>query len=397
MKNQWINLFAGTLRVKVTGKGIERFLNQLTRSGILIWNVKRHGTEAVTFQINVQDAKKLRVPARSSQCKIRFIERAGGPFFLRRIWTNSGFLVGAAAFLIILMFLSNMVWGIEIRGASPAIEHQIRKELADMGVKHGSLQFTIKNVDLLQRDLTDKVKEITWVGVELRGTTYHFQVVEKEEPEKQQAYTPQHLVAAKKATIVKMFVEEGESMVQLNDVVQPGQLLVSGLIGKEEEKKPVPARGEILGETWYKSLVELPLQSTFQVFSGNEARKYQLQLGKLSIPVWGFKKHGYNEFESEESMHQIKFLKWKLPIAFVAKTIREREEVTRTYTKAEAIKSARELARKDIKKIIPEDAKIKGEEILHQSIKNGKVRMSIHFQIIEDIAKGQPIIQGDEE
>jgi similar to stage IV sporulation protein len=397
MKNRWISLFTGILRVKVTGKGIERFLNQLTRNGILIWNVKRHGTEAVTFQINLQDVKKLRVPARSSQCKIRFIERAGGPFFLRRIWTNSGFLLGGAAFLVILMFLSNMVWGIEVRGASPAVEHQIRKELAGMGVKIGKPQFTIKNVDILQRDLTDKVKEITWVGVELRGTTYHFQVVEKEEPEKPKTYSPQHLVATKKATIVKMFVEEGESVVQLNEVVQPGQLLVSGLIGKEEEKKAVPARGEILGETWYKSLVELPLESTFQVFSGNEFRKYQLQFGKLELPVWGFGKHGYSEFESEEYRHQIKFLKWGLPITFVATTIREREEITRTYTKSEAIKSARELARKDIKKIIPEDAKIKGEEILHQSIKNGKVRMSIHFQIIEDIVKGQPIIQGDEE
>jgi similar to stage IV sporulation protein len=71
--------------------------------------------------------------------------------------------------------------------------------------------------------------------------------------------------------------------------------------------------------------------------------------------------------------------------------------VSRTYNKDEAIKSAKDLARKDIKNRIPEDAIIKGEEILHQSIKNGKVRLSIHFQIIEDIAKAQPIIQGDED
>ncbi len=397
MKNQWLDVISGVVRVKVMGKGIERFLNQLTRSGIRVWNVKRHGTEAVTFQIKLVDVKKIRVPARSSECSIRFIERAGGPFFLRKLWTNSGFLFGAVAFFIILMFLSNMVWGIEIKGASPATEHQIRKELTKMGVKIGKLQFMMDNVDAIQRDLTDNVKALTWVGVELKGTTYHFQVVEKEEPDKPKVYGPQNLVSTKKALIVKMFVEEGEQVVQLNDYVQPGQLLVSGLIGKEEEKQPVPARGEILGETWYKSRVELPLQTTFQVFNGNEKRKFYFKIAKKMIPFWGFGKHQFKEYETESSDHSLKLLKWELPVTIVNETIREKEEVSRTYNKDEAIKSAKDLARKDIKNRIPEDAIIKGEEILHQSIKNGKVRLSIHFQIIEDIAKAQPIIQGDED
>ncbi|MBM4762335.1 sporulation protein YqfD [Bacillus sp. B15-48] len=397
MKNQWLNFFVGIVRVKVTGRGIERYLNQLTRSGILIWNVKKHGEDVITFHIKAVDVKKLRGPARKSEVKVRFIERVGGPFFLRRMWTNSGFLAGTLAFIVIIMVLSNMVWGIEINGASPATEHQIRKELKEMGIIIGKPQFTLDNVDVIQRELTDNVKALTWVGVELRGTIYHFQVVEKEDPDKPKTYEAQNLVATKKATIVRMFVEEGEKVVAINDTVQPGQLLVSGLIGKEDEKKAVAARGEILGETWYKSQVELPLETTFQVFSGEEKRKYSLNVGELSIPFWGFNKHEYKEFEMEETTQQLKMLSWELPLAMTKKTIREREEVNRNYTKEEAIERAINLARKDIKNQLPEDATIKGEEILHQSLNNGKVKLSILFQIIEDIAKSQPIIQGDED
>ncbi|MCM3586289.1 sporulation protein YqfD [Mesobacillus maritimus] len=396
MKNQWISGLVGIVRVKVTGKGVERFLNQLTRNEILIWNVKRHGTEAITFQIKLSDVKKVRGPARQSECKIRFIERAGGPFFLQRLWTNSGFVLGGVAFFALILFLSNMVWGIEIKGASPATEYQIRKELKEMGVKIGKPQFTIENVDVIQRELTDQVKALTWVGVELRGTTYHFQVVEKEEPEKPKIYDAQNLVATKKATIVKMFVEEGEKVVSIHDHVKPGQLLVSGLIGKEDEKQKVAARGEILGETWYKSQVELPLESTFQVFSGEEKRKFYLDISGAEIPIWGFGKHEFQEYEEELNTHQLKIFKWKTPIAVTTKTIREREEVNRSYSEKEAVKRAMDLARKDIKNQLPEDAIVKGEEILHQSINNGKVKLSILFQIIEDIAKSQPIIQGDE-
>ncbi|MEH7885456.1 sporulation protein YqfD [Bacillus sp. JJ1609] len=395
MKNQWIHIFSGTVKVKLTGKGIERFLNQLTRNGVSIWNVRKHGSEAVTFYVNLQDVKKLRIPARDSQCKIRFLERAGGPFFLRRLWTNSGFLLGACLFFALIMVLSNMVWGIEIKGASPATEHQIRKELDKMGISVGKLQFSIDNVESIQRVLTDQIGALTWIGVELKGTTYHFQVVEKSEPKKAEAIGPRHLVAKRKAAIVKIFVEKGEPVVKVNDYVLPGQLLVSGLYGKEDDLKSVAASGEILGETWYSTKVELPLKSTFQVFNGNEKRKYALKIVGKVLPVWGFGKPEFSEYETEVNEQRVKFFKWSLPLTVEKKTLREREQVTRIYTKQEAIESAKELARKDIKKHLPENAIIKGEKILHQSFENDKVNLITHFTIIEDIAVGLPISQGD--
>ena len=71
-----------------------------------------------------------------------------------------------------------------------------------------------------------------------------------------------------------MFVEEGQKVVNIHDSVAEGQILVSGLIGKEGETIEVPAKGKIWGETWYKSDVELPIKSNFKVYNGNEQRKY---------------------------------------------------------------------------------------------------------------------------
>ena len=39
-----------------------------------------------------------------------------------------------------------------------------------------------------------------------------------------------------------MFVEKGQSIVNVNDYVGKGQLLVSGLIGKEDKQEIVSAR-----------------------------------------------------------------------------------------------------------------------------------------------------------
>lgn len=397
MKNHWIEFYTGIVTVRVSGKGIERFINKLLRTGLTIWNVKRHGTETVSFNVKLKDISPLRRAARKSGCTIRFQKRTGIPFLFKKLIRNSGILIGAALFFMTILFLSNMVWGVEIKGADPATEYQIRKELDKMGIKTGKLQFFIDDVETIQRNLTNNIQVLTWVGVELNGTTYHLQVVEKNEPAKPEQSGPQHLVAKKEAVITHIFVEKGKTLVNIHDHVNEGQLLVSGLIGKEGQIEQVSAKGEITGETWYKSYVELPLKSTFQVFNGNIKSKYYIKISDLSIPIWGFGKPKFTEYEIEEKVHTIRFFKWELPAAFVNSTYREREQVTRIYSNKEAVNEAKEVAIRDIKNSLPEDAMIKGEKVLHQAIENGKVKLSIHFQIIENIAVGQPIIQGDEE
>lgn len=397
MKNRWIIFFSGIITVKISGKGLERLLNTLIRNGLFIWQVRRQGVESITFKMKLSDVKEFRKYIRGSGCKVTFYKREGFPFLMKRLLHNSGFLAGSILFVLVILLLSNMIWGIQVKGADPATEYKIQKELDKMGVKVGKLQFFVDNVESIQRQLTDNVEEITWVGVELQGTTYHLQVVEKNEPKQPEYLSPQNLVANKKAVIVDMFVEEGQAVVDIHDSVEKGQLLVSGLIGKEGQNVQVPAKGKVWGETWYRSDVELPLKSTFQVFNGNEKRKYYLKIADFRIPIWGFGKIEYKEYETESNVKAIQFLKWKLPLSFINETHRDKEVETRIYSKEEAFQVAKEMAKLDIKNRLSEDSKIKGEKILHQSLDNGKVSLSIHFQIIENIAEGQPIIQGESE
>lgn len=397
MKNQWTEFYSGIVTVKLSGRGIERFINKLIRNDISVWNVKRHGAETVFFYMKLKDVKKLRLLARDSGCSITFQHRIGLPFLFKKLLRNSGLLIGAFLFMFVILFLSNMVWRVEINGANPETEYKIQKQLDKMGIKTGKLQFFIDDVETIQRQLTNNIQVITWVGVEIKGTTFHLQVVEKKEPEQPEEFGPRHLVAKKEAIVTKIFVEKGNKLVNIHDHVVPGQMLVSGIIGKGEQTELVSSKGEILGETWYKSIVELPLTSTFQVFNGNEKRKYSIGFGSVNIPIWGFGKPKFSESKVESSKHELRFLKWVLPVSFVNTTIRESEQETRIYSNEEAIKVAKEIARKDIKSKLSEDAKIKGEKVLHAVIENGKVKLSIHFQIIENIAEGQPIIQGDEE
>lgn len=395
MKNQWITFFSGRVLVKVNGKGIERFLNRMAHSGLSIWTVKRNKKGEVFFYIAFPDLNKLRFAARKSDCSVYLIKGEGLPFLWKRTIKNSGFLFGLVIFFLIILFLSNVTWGIQIKGADPATEHKIKEELKELGIVVGSMHLFAEKPDIIQRKLTDQIDNITWVGVELKGTTYHFQVVQKNEPEKSKPEGSRHLIASKKAVIANMFVEKGKTVVKVNQYVEKGQLLVSGTIGNDENPQNVIAKGKIWGLTWYNTKVEFPLDSEFEVLSGEEKRKYSLKIGKISIPIWGFTKADYQQYETETEDNDIFFLGKRLPVKFSEKTIREKEVMNRNLSKKEAIDAAKLLARRDLEMKIPSDARLDKEIILQEAVENGKVKLSINFQVIENIAVEKPIIQGD--
>lgn len=392
MKNKWTNFYTGKVEVKVTGRNVELFVNELVRKNIQIWELKRLNEETILFTVSLNSINSLRVVKRNYNCRVSFAKSGGFPFLFKRLLRNSGFLIGFFLFLICIFLFSNIVLNIEVEGAKPETEYKIRKELTKMGIQKWKLQFFLEGSDAIQRDLTDRIDEITWIGVELKGTAYHLQVVEKKEPKRAKVDDKQNLVAGKKAIIRKIFVEKGKAIVNVNDYVHKGQLLVSGNISKSVL---VPAKGIVLGEIWYKSNVEIPLRSEFSVFNGKEETDHYVSFKKTSIPIWGFKKNEIVNFERDETKKPLFFLGWKLPVAYKTVTYRDKENVNREYSRKEAKQKGLEVAESDLKKRLPKNSEIIGRKILHERIENGKVILSIHYQVLENIAIERPIIRGD--
>lgn len=395
MNNQWLAFFQGIVFVKVQGQGAERFINRLTRSHVPVWHVSRQNGQTISFCCSLKHIHKVRRAARTFEGDIRFYRGEGFPFLVKRMLKSSGFLVGIIAFFAVILLLSNVVWRIDVGGASPEMEHQIRKELAQMGIEKGKFILGMDDPETVQQKLLHRVEGLTWVGVEVKGSTFHFRVVEKNEPKEKKRKGPQHLVAAKEAVVVKLFVKKGQAAVKRDQFVQKGQVLVSGLIGTEEKLKEVAAEGEVLGETWYRTTVEMPITTDFQVLTGRQVNKHLLEINEFRFPIWGFKSHSFANHKKDEQVHSVSFLGLKLPINYVEKTYYESKRTSRSYTKKEAELQALETAREDLQAKLSEKAEIRGEKILHSQVVNGKVKLSIHFQVLENIAVGKPITQGD--
>lgn len=395
MANFWTQFFQGYVRVQIKGKHPERFINRCLQEKIAIWHITQTKKDTLYCSMAYQDIVHIQPHVQHAECTLTIKKRTGFPFVMETVKQRIGFAIGLICFFSMLILLSNIVWSIEIKGASPQIENNVKKAVAEMGIKRGVFQFTLPSVELIQRDITERVEGATWIGVRQKGTAYEFEVVEQQVPKETETVKPRHLIATKKAVIHSIFVERGEAKVKQNDFVQKGDLLVSGMIGKEGEETIVPAQAVVLGEIWYKSSVSIPLETLFTTLTGNRHSTHYVSVGSMKIPIWGFKRKNYTTSKTSDHHVPIKLFHWTLPITYSRVDYFESSQFLRINTEEEAVLAAKERARFDLMKHLPKQAKILDEKVLHESVHNGKVNVQIHYQVLEDITSAQPITQGE--
>ncbi|MEQ6389375.1 sporulation protein YqfD [Bacillaceae bacterium S4-13-58] len=395
MKNYTIAKWLGVLTIHITGDFPEFILNRMAQSGIQIWSIKRISRNGFEAKIFLKDFNSVRQLRKGTGIKIRIRNRFGFPFIWKRFIQMKGLMIGLFSGLLTIFLLSNIVWGVSISGVSPEIEYKIEKSLDKLGVEQGAWKGSLKPPQELQNEILHDIPELLWVGIKIKGTTYQVQGVEKTIVEEEEEKGPRHLVAKKKGEIIDYFISKGNPVINVHQIVEKGDLLVDGYLEEEHETPPVAATGTVTAKTWYLSQVETPLQVKQEVVTGNHYKKYSLGIGGWNVPVWGFEDPEYNNTHVENYVHEFYFLHWKLPVTWNETIFLEKEAKEIKRSIKDAVMVGLEDARNQLLSELESDAEIRNEKILRRSTNNGKVKMTIEFTVYEDIAKPQPITQGD--
>lgn len=386
-----IHSIKGALTAEISGQAPEKFLSKCIEYGISLRNVQRKNERLMSCQINSTDSELLKHLLRETDCRMHILEKRGMPFFVRRMKARLGILFGLIFFLTILLLLSNMVWSIQVKGADPKLESQIRTLLTKDHLYVGSLNFFVPNTKEIEEKLSSKLTKATWIGVSRDGTTYHVDVVQKKYPKKARQAGPRNLVAAKQAIIHHLYVEKGQPVVESNQFVKAGQELVLGRIGDEKSFRFVAAKGQVIGETWYESQVQIPLKGRYTLYTGQSKTIYRLKFWNVAVPLWGRDKHPYAGTDTETRSRRIRFLLWKLPVTYVQVTFREKKQIVRHLTADQALLEAEKTAEHKLLDRLAHGAEILSTVIDKKEVKDGVLHISSHEVVLENIARPQAI------
>ncbi|QGH34969.1 sporulation protein YqfD [Gracilibacillus salitolerans] len=395
------NWLSGYIIIEIKGQYPERFFDLCAKYNIPSWDIKKKNETIAIGKIKLSDLPKLRIVKRKSIYKVYFKGRNGLPFFFRHLISQKPLLIGFFIAIAVIFFLSNIVWRIDVSGLDEEMEIKVIQQLEEYGIEEGSFQWNIDSPAIIQKQLLTDVPELLWIGVKKNGSAFHLEGVEKTIVEKEEEEAAGHLVAKKEGVIEDLFVTRGQPLVRTNDVVYQGDILVSAYLNEseeddeEDEGKPVEAEGEVIAKVWYKSEVTVPLDNQYLVLNGKMEQKHYLHASKFLVPIWNFENPEYEHYQVDVEEKNFYFLKWKIPISYINQTIYEAELKEEQLSEENAKKIALEQGKRELMREIPHDAEITDEKALHESVESGKVKLTLYYTVLENIAKKQPITQGD--
>lgn len=393
----------GYVTVTVKGNMPELFFQACMKHKIPVWNVKKTSKDICQGNIKLQNINYLKQIKRGTDYKVSFTNKKGYPFLIKRFTRKKEIVIALILSLLLIIFLSNIIWEVKITGVPKDIEEKISKQLDNYGIHSGAWTFSLDSASAIQQELVKDVPELLWVGVHKKGTTFFLEGVEKIIVKEEEVKGPRHLVATKKGVIQSIYVSKGLPKVKVNDYVEPGDVLVSGDITmkdedeekeKEKEKKQsdlVVAEGDITAKTWYEMNVTIPLEARHEKLTGNKKKKHYVRIGNFQLPVWGFKQPDYEAIHTDTSENPVYFFKWKLPIKIVESVLSEKRYNKVKRSKEDAIDVGIEQAKNELQLQIGPDAKILTEKVLHETTENGKVKLNLYIAVEENIAKAEPI------
>ena len=386
-----LRLIFGYVRIEVEGYYIERFINICQNKKILIWNLKREKGVKLYLNIGIKDFKKLKNIARKTNCKIKISKKKGIPFILHRYKKRKIF----AIFLIIIAFAiytsSKYVWNIEVQVEDNLQIEQIKEDLADLGLKKGVLKSKIETEKLIN-ELRLKRNDISWIGIDLKGTNVIVKAVKSDEkPDLLDNSDYCNIVAKKTGIITKIIAQNGTAVVKEGDEVNKGDILIAGYMeGKYTDKRYVHSLGVVQAKIKYSKSEKIYLNQEKLRDTGDEEKKFQIKFNNFQINFY----KTLSKFKIYDTIYTEKNLKifsnFYLPISVVEITNKEQVKETKTYSKEEVI----ELGKEKLSKAIEEDIANK-ENILGITVDTDEqeeyVEVCVTYEVLENIESYEKI------
>jgi len=355
------NYLRGYVIILVKGYFFEKFINICTYRQIFLWDIKRTSSETVLVKMSIKGFKKIRSVAKKTGCGIKIINKKGMPFLINRYRKRKTFVIGAAMFVLIVYFMSSFIWKVEITGFEKLEKGYIESVLASHGVKPGVLKYSI-NTDRLVNAMMMEIDELAWLSVTLKGTRVKVELIEvKHPPLLVQRDMPCDIVAKSDGIIKSVIVRDGMSLVKAGDTVTKGQILVTGLIplhNEEGSRRLVHSIADITARTWYEKSEKISVNIIETVRTGNVKEHYCIILSGMEIVVYSpeieFMEYEIITIEKDMSIggHFV------LPVSVIIKKYYEIEKTKRQLNIEEAKQLAINKAYDEVKKIIPQGARI---------------------------------------
>lgn len=390
------NYFRGYVIIKIKGFSIERFLNLCLNKDINLSKLEEVN-DGVICRISIKDVKLLKEISKKTGCKYKIIYKYGMPFFIFKNRKRKMFLIGSITFIALLYYFSSFIWTIQVTGNNQIDNNDILHFCEEKGLFLGAYKRKI-DIKSIQSDLKNNFDTVSWVNIKIDGTKATISLSENIQNQKTVENTIAcDIIAKEKGVITEIVTRTGTPLVKSKDVVNKGDVLVSGelLLKEGEEIKGTYntyADADIKAKTEKEIKVSVPFEYYIKEYTENKKSTYTLLAFNKSFDFNLLKtKISYENYDTIISRKQLKLSEnFYLPFIIKKTSYKEYIPVKKTYSINEAKLYANKLITEKIIEEIDFSSDILDKQIIYEEIENQLVATA-KITLIEDIGEKVPI------
>lgn len=379
MNNNFLNIFKSAVKIKIKGKNIERFIHKLIALKIELLEINYLNYKEVEIKIYKKDYPKLLKIKTIYETEL--INSYGMIKIKKIIKTNQIMITFVILGLILLFFLSKMIFDIKVVHTNKDIRTLLINALNDEGVSKYHFKKSYNQIQNIKQKILKKYKQqIEWLEIEEIGTKYVIRLETRKINKTKIDEKPQNVVAKKQAIIKKIEAQSGEIIKNVNDYVNKGDVIISGSINLNEDLKDIiHSEGKVYGEVWYQVTTEYPMHYKETKLKNNKKNVYVIKILNKEIELTMKKFKEKKVKEKTILRHNL------LPISFVKQNQQQIETIDKNYTEKEALKIVSSLAREKIESKLNDKEYIIKQKNLKITVKNSKIIVRSFFSVYEDI------------
>ena len=382
----------GYVHIRIEGFFVERVMNNAIAKKLFILNIKRDKTTIIYANVGVKDFKILSKIAKDNKCRIKIIKKKGMPFVFNKYKKRKIFVILIAIVILVVLTLSNFIWNIQIEGVETIDKNELIGELKINGLDTGKLKnkldcSKIINQIRLERD------DISWLGIELKGTNAIVKVVEAEaKPELINEEEYCNIIAKKDSEIIKISAINGTPVVKEGEIVTKGQTLIAGWMeGKFTGTRYVHAAGEVKAKVLYKEKTKIELKQNISEKTGNWETKYKIKFNNFEINLY----KTLSKFEKYDTIYASNKLKifsnFYLPIEVIKLKNYEIIEKEITYGAEEAIEVGKQILSDKLEKEIENKDNILQKHV-NTYASDTYIEVELIYEVLENIGTKEKIV-----
>lgn len=386
MENKYLKRLDKIVKIKVSGRNVYRFIDRLIKDKVYIYDLKIINIKNVIIKISYDDYLILK--DKKSIYDIDLLDVYGKLKIKKYFKEHYVFIIFLIIGYVVLMFLSNFIFDVEVIHANFEIRELVYRELRKNGIEKYIFRKSYQELENIEKNILDNNKtKIEWIEINRSGTKYIVRVEERKIDKGKEKFEYQDIVSSKSGIITKVLAESGEIIKNTNDYIKGGEVVISGNITLPDGSSVLSrASGKVYAEVWYLVDVSYPYIYREEILTGRAKEVFLIKFLNKRISLFDFSK--FNTFKKSDRILFGDIFKF---FSFIKEKQYEMIVIDEFYTKEEVVVKAVERAVTRVKDTLREDEQIIKYRILSTYYDESKVNLKIFFSVNEEVSEVRKI------